>query len=159
QRSFVVKNIGNSKLTVITLDRDPNTPRDFSAQAQDTLPKTLDPMQQLAITVNYTAIKAGNVSGKILVMTNAWKDPSARTDTSVGAVALSANSSGPNVNASPSQVSFGTVATGMTKMQNVVISNAGNAPLAVSGIQLISPTPAVTLANLPALPLMIQPGN
>src|SRR5262249_25749808 len=60
---------------------------------------------------------------------------------------------------SPSQVSFGTVATGMTKMQNVVISNAGNAPLAVSGIQLISPTPAVTLANLPALPLMIQPGT
>jgi centrosomal CEP192-like protein/ASPM-SPD-2-Hydin domain-containing protein/HYDIN/CFA65/VesB family protein len=157
QRSFTVKNVGNSRLTVFSIDRDASTPKDFSASAQDMLPKTLNPNEQLAFTVSYTAAIAGRVSGRIQVMTNAWDDPATATNETIGSVALSANASGPNVSAAPSQVSFGTVMTGQEADQNLVISNAGNAQLDISSIQLITPTGDVKITGLPAFPTSLQP--
>lgn len=159
-RTFIVRNIGLSSLTVQSIDLEAGTTPEYAVDAavQAGLPRQLLPAEELTVTVTYAAATPGVDPGRVVVATNAWDNPVTGESESVGYVNLTATTNGPDINVLPLQVNFGTVAILGSATQNVLIENTGTSPLTVSGVALNSPTPDLAISAAVATPQQIAPG-
>jgi ASPM-SPD-2-Hydin domain-containing protein/HYDIN/CFA65/VesB family protein/flagellar associated PapD-like protein len=156
-QSFSVKNIGNVPLEVNTVVVDSGTSAEFSPHPAAMLPKMLAMNEELVVVVDFQGMSGGSHTGRIRVETNAYDDPMTASNESIGFVAVQANSIGPNISAVPRSIDFGNIAVGTRATRNLVLQNAGNSALAISSIQLDTPTAELTIANLPSFPATLQP--
>ncbi|MFO0728614.1 MAG: choice-of-anchor D domain-containing protein [Myxococcota bacterium] len=159
-KTFDVKNIGHSALTVSDAQLEAGTTSEYVVTPQVPLPTTIAPGMTVTFSVTYTGSTPGTDTGRVQVTTNAWNDPGTPSDEGIGFVSLNAISTGPDIDALPPAVNFGTVAimTGMAN-QTVEIVNQGNSDLTVSNIQLNGPTPEISLTTVPGLPATIPGGG
>lgn len=158
-RSFAVKNAGNYPLTVLAIEPEAATSRDFAVTVPQ-LPKVLQAGERIDLPVTYTAGSGGRATGRIHVSTNAWDDPASPSSASEAFVSLTAIAAGPRINALPALVNFGVVSIGApAASQSLVIQNSGTLPLSLSSIQVGAPSSEITLASLPALPATIASGG
>src|SRR5205823_2511776 len=111
------------------------------------------------VTVTFSGRMAGTHMGRMQVDTNAWDDPATPTiDESQKYVTVHAIAVGANIQALPPIVNFGTQAIGSNTGRNLVLSNAGNANLVISGVTLMTPTPEITMMPVAGLPATLPPG-
>ncbi len=158
-QSFIVRNVGNVPLTVFSVGIDRNTTPEFSTNPAVSLPAALMPTEELSVDVMYLGTTPGDDSGNVEVDTNAWDDPNTPISETIGLVALTATSRGPDINPFPPAVNFGTVGIMGTPVTRILsIQNVGNAPLTVSGIALNVATAEITMDPPPATPFTIDPG-
>jgi len=113
-----------------------------------TLPLTLNAGSNSTFHVTFAPTVSGNASGSTAITSNA-SNPS-----------LSINLSGtgiqPQISATPSSVSFGSVATGSTSTQTIRLSNPGTANLTIT--QAAVSGAGFSISGL-TVPLTIAPGN
>ncbi len=158
-RSFRIRNIGNVPLTVFSVGLSPMTTMEFTPTAQVPLPSVLQPTETLEVAVTYVGTTPGADMGQVEVVTDAWDNPETPQSETTGYVSLTATSQGPDINAFPPVVNFGTVAIMGRSTRTLSIQNTGNAPLEVANIQLNSTTPEITLMGAPGGATTVQPGN
>lgn len=161
-RTFTVRNVGVSAVTVHTLELEAGTTSEFtvSPAAVASLPVTLTAGQELAVDVVYLGSTPGMDNGRVQVATNAWENPDTGESEQVRYVNLIAVSTGPDINALPGAVNFGTVAImGPPVTRNLILENAGNSPLTISDITLNTPGTEITVAMVPGVPAVVDPGS
>ncbi|MCK6546632.1 choice-of-anchor D domain-containing protein [Myxococcota bacterium] len=159
-QSFVVRNVGNVDLEVANVAPEAGTSPEFQVAPQAGLPAVVGAGQTLTVAVTYTGVTPGRDEGRVQVDTNAWDDPGTPQNDSTGFVALQAISVGPDIDPLPAAVNFGTVPiNGTPASRNLVLQNAGNAPLVISAITLNTATPELRLTTQPALPVTIDPAG
>lgn len=159
-KTFVVRNIGMSALTVIDGQLESGVSSEYTVAPQVSLPATIGPNQTVTFAVTYQGSTPGVDMGRVQVTTNAWNDPGTAGDEGIGFVTLNANSTGPDIAALPAGVNFGTlaIASGMAD-RTVQIVNEGNADLTVTNIQLNGPSAEISMTMSPALPATIPGGG
>lgn len=158
-RNFAVVNIGRSPLTVTAIGLENGTTNEFSVSPRQPVPFVVPPMSQLDVDVTYTGVTPGLDMGRVQVDTNAWNDPATPINDTTKFVALDATSQGPDIDALPPIVNFGTVAVGGSATRNLIIQNAGNAPLTINSATFNSMAPEITIVMQPSFPVTIQPAN
>lgn len=158
-RSFVVRNVGNVRLTVNAIGIERGTTAEFATRPQGNLPAAIPPGQELTVNVTYDGMTAGMKTGRVQVDTDAWEDPATMTSRATGYVNLRAVSTGANIHALPETINFGTVSVGSMASRNLVLENIGNSPLTISNIMLSSPSRRITMSNVPGLPAVVQAGT
>jgi hypothetical protein len=156
--SFVVENAGNVGLTVEAIEIDGATTTEFMV-ASSVLPKVLLPGERMTSAVTYVGVTPGLDEGFVVVRTNAWNDPATAIDESIAQVSVRAQSVGPDIEAIPANVSFGTVDVGSSSIRNVLIENSGNEPLTVTAIRLDTATAEIGVELAPSVPATLQPGD
>jgi Cep192 domain 4/HYDIN/CFA65/VesB-like, Ig-like domain/Abnormal spindle-like microcephaly-assoc'd, ASPM-SPD-2-Hydin len=115
-----------------------------------TLPLTLTAGQSTSFTAQFAPTNTTSVTGNISIAANSGgADPTVT-------LALSGTGTQARITASPASVSFGTVTTGNSNSQPIVISNAGNAGLTISQFSVTGTGFSTT--GLTA-PLTIQAGG
>lgn len=139
-RSFVVRNVGNYNFEVMAIGLERGTTMEYTPTPAQAVPVTLAPAAELSVDVTYVGTSPGEDLGRIEVVTNACSDPTAMVCDSTGFVSLQAVSNGPDINAFPPIVNFGTVAIEGTSARTLSIQNTGNTALTVSGINLVNAT-------------------
>jgi len=158
--SFVVRNIGNSPLTVETIELAQGTSTEFATAPQATLPHTLGPSEELVVAVTYTGVTPGRDDGRVIVTTDAWDDPGTTDSESIGYVELLAISTGPDIQAFPPAVNFQTVQiNGSPATRMLLLENVGNADLIIETIALQTMTAEYTLTMAPSLPVTVAPSS
>lgn len=158
-RTFAIDNAGATNLTVESVALDGISSAEFQVLPGAPLPAVLSPGRTLDVAVTYVGVTPGLDEGTVLVRTDAWDDPATATDERNAEVALSAESIGPDVDAVPKNVQVGTVEVGSSAVRNVLLTNAGNAGLTISGLRLDTGTGEVTVAGAPTLPALLAPGD
>jgi hypothetical protein len=156
--TFIVENPGTVSLTVDAIEIDQATTTEFMV-ASSQLPKVLAPGERLTAAVTYVGVTPGLDEGFAVVRTNAWNDPATPTDESVALVSIRAQSMGPDIEAIPSSVSFGTVDVAGLAIRNVLLENAGNQPLNITSIRLDTATTEIGIDVPPVVPVTLQPGD
>jgi hypothetical protein len=112
-------------------------------------PATLNPGDTMTVPVTFTPGAPGGVAGSLNFATNSANFPT------VG-VALSGTGTQSGFYAAPGSVSFGSVPDGTSVPVNVTITNGGTTAETVNGTT--SPGALFTVAGLPAVNSVIQPG-
>lgn len=159
-RTFSVRNLSDQyPVTVASVEVAGMDPQ-FVTTPREMLPRALAPMETLIVEVTYMGTTPAEHEGRIDVRTNAWDDPDTGLDESVGAVALRGRTLGPNIDAFPDTVTFGTVAiNAAASSRTLSIQNVGTAPLSVSEIQFNSTSAELNLVNAPGrFPQTLAPG-
>lgn len=171
-KTFIVRNIGNFDLTVDSAMLEVTSAQGYGVAPQGTLPAVLKPLQvgscpggqvcELTVAVTFNAQFPGRSQGQVLVNTNAWDDPGTAANDRIGVVDLIGQTSGPDINAIPASINFGTVAIQATPAHKfLIIENAGNEDLQVTGISLDdrSSLHEYSLVSPPATPRTIPAGQ
>lgn len=115
-----------------------------------TLPCNLDAGSSTTFTAEFTPTAAGATTGTLsIVATSGGSDPTFT-------IAMTGTGTQALLGLSPSAVSFGTVTTGQSNSQPVMISNSGNGVLTISSYAVTGSGFAVTGLTTP---LTIQPGK
>lgn len=115
-----------------------------------TLPYTLAAGSNTTFTAEFTPTAAGAATGTLsIVATSGSSDPTFT-------VALNGTGTQAHIGLSPASVSFGSVTTGQSNSQPVMISNAGNGALTVSSYATKGAGFSVTGLTTP---LTVQPGK
>src|SRR5579863_1687014 len=139
-----VTNSGTASETVTAISA---TGTGFSVSGM-TLPLTLDAGKSATFTAQFAPTTMSSTTGSIsIAATSNGSDPTTT-------VALSGTGTEAQIAASPSSVNFGTVTTGNSNSQPIVISNAGNASLTISQLAVtgtgFSTTGLTTPLTIPA---------
>ena len=100
-----------------------------------------------------------SADSRIEVVTDAWDDPGTPETDTTKFVSVTARSNGPDIDAFPPIIHFGTVAIGGNTTRPASLQNGGNAPLTVTSITLQSPTAEITMIGAPGGATVIQPGT
>lgn len=158
-RNFVARNVGNVPLTVYSVATESGTTNEFNPTPSRPLPLVLQPTEELNVDVTYVGVTPGEDSGRIEVVTDAWDDPGTPETDTTKFVSVTARSNGPDIDAFPPIINFGTVAIGGNTTRPASLQNVGNAPLTVSSIVLQSPTAEITMIGAPGGATVIQPGT
>jgi hypothetical protein len=156
---FAVVNIGTSNLEVRAIGLEAGTTNEFSVAPRQALPAIVLPGMQLDVDVTYLGTTPSVDMGRVQVETNAWDDPSSPLSETVKFVALQAISRGPDIDALPPIVNFGTVAVGGHTTRNLIIQNSGNAQLRLDSATFTSGSTEIVLRTTPPLPAMIDPAG
>ncbi|MCA9553849.1 MAG: choice-of-anchor D domain-containing protein [Myxococcales bacterium] len=157
--AFRIRNIGNVPLTVFNVALEQGTTQEYSIAPQAAIPAVIDPQQEISVAVTYVGTSPGEDQGRVEVITNAWDDPNTMVNETTGYVSLRAVARGPEIDAFPPVVNFGTVAIESNAARTLAILNSGNAPLTISDIQFAPSTGELTISGIPAFPLVVQPGT
>ena len=157
--SFRIRNIGNVPLTVFNVALEQGTTTEYTVSSQAGLPTVIDPQQEVTVDVGYTGTSPGEDQGRVEVVTNAWDDPTTMVNETTGYVSLRAVSRGPEIDAFPPVVNFGTVAVAGSASRPLAILNSGNAPLTISDIQFAPSSGELTITGIPGFPATLQPGT
>lgn len=156
---FAVVNIGTTNLEVRAIGLEAGTTNEFSVVPRQALPLSLPPGMQLDVDVTYLGTTPSVDTGRVQVETNAWDDPATGVSETVKYVSLNAISRGPDIDALPPIVNFGTVAVGGHATRNLIIQNAGNAQLQLANATFTSPSGEIVLRTQPTLPQAIDPAG
>jgi Abnormal spindle-like microcephaly-assoc'd, ASPM-SPD-2-Hydin len=145
-QSVTITNAGSGSLTITTVSADG---AGFSASGI-TLPYSLAAGSTTSFAAAFAPARGGDATGSISIAASSGDSSASAT------VALSGTGAQAAISASPSLVSFGTVAVGQTSSQTVTISNPGSASLTISRATVsgsgFSPSGLAT-------PLTILPGQ
>ncbi|MHB8413637.1 MAG: choice-of-anchor D domain-containing protein [Candidatus Acidiferrales bacterium] len=142
-QSIVLKNTGTSS---ITISQATVSGAGFSLTGLS-LPLTLNAGANATFTATFAPTAAGPASGSIQITSNA-SNPSL-------AISLSGTGIQPQISATPSTVSFGSVATGSNSTQTINLDNPGTANLTISQAS-VSGT-GFSMTGL-SVPFTINPG-
>ncbi|MHB8485878.1 MAG: choice-of-anchor D domain-containing protein [Candidatus Acidiferrales bacterium] len=143
-QSVVLKNTDTSS---ITISQATASGAGFSLSGLS-LPLTLNAGSSATFTATFAPTAAGPASGSIQITSNA-SNPSL-------AISLSGTGIQPQISATPSSVSFGSVATGTTSSQTIRLSNPGSANLTISQASVSGTGFSVTGLSVP---ITITPGT
>lgn len=124
--NLVLNNLGSADLTISMLTLTGNG---FGISGITT-PKTISAGQSAQATVTFSPTTASAASGSIAIVSN---DP---TNPTLNITLSGTGSSAPSgqLSASPTSLSFGTVAIGSNPTQQVTVTNTGNAAVQISKI-------------------------
>lgn len=144
--SFTITNTGNKTLNVNSLTIGGSSA--FSVTSPAALSFTVAAGASQAVTVRFTAAALNNYAGTLAIAS----DGGSQT------VTLQGQGTAGILNASPSQLDFGTASLNSTVSKSVVLTNTGNAPLNVAGIS--NPANAVfTVSYIGSLPVQLLPNT
>jgi len=156
-REFEIGNQGNAPLTVSALNLDAGTSAEFSPQAS--LPLEIAVGEVATVAVEYVGVTPGRDEGRIAVVSNSWDDPNTADDERIGYVAVTAESTGPDIEPLPAGIAFGTVPLETTIERRLLLENVGNRPLAISSIELMSANRTLTMRVRDRVPASLAPGD
>jgi len=129
----------------VTVTNDTLTGAGFAVSGI-TFPLTLSPGQSQGLSVSFSPLATGSVSGSLSFTSNASNTPPAITLSGTGA----------GLGLSPMTVNFGSVPDGSTSPQTATLSAAGG-PVTVTAANLSGA--AFSISGLPALPFTIAAGQ
>lgn len=115
--------LSNSGTASLTISQATASGAGFSLSGL-ALPVTLNAGANTSFTVTFAPTTAGNLSGSIVITSNA-SNPSLT-------ISLGGTGIQPQITATPSTVSFGSVATGSNSSQTISLSNPGTANLTIT---------------------------
>ena len=124
--TLAVSNSGSNDLTISMLTL---TGAEFGASGIST-PRTISAGQSANLALTFDPTAAGAVSGSVVIVSN---DPSNATVT-VPLSGTGSNTPTGQLTASPTTVGFGNVAVGGNKVQQITLTNSGNAAVKISSI-------------------------
>jgi hypothetical protein len=131
--------VGSSGSVSVTLSNPGTAPVSISAASVTgtgftmsglSVPQSLNPGQTSSFTVTFAPTSAGSASGTVSITSNAPGSP-LRINLSGSGTATQAQ-----LTISPTPVAFGNVNVGSSAMQNVTLTNPGNAPLNISAASI-----------------------
>src|SRR2546425_7831998 len=144
----------NSGIARLTIAQVSITGAGFSISGL-TLPLTLAAGQSSTLSVQFAPTTTGSVSGSLSLVSNAPNSP--------GTIALSGTGVQPQLSVAPPSVSFGNVLVGSTGVQNLTLTNSGNASLTIAqgsvtraGFSISWPTFLITIAPGQSSNLSVQ---
>src|SRR3989454_1046857 len=143
-QSVVLTNTGN---TTVSVSQATVSGTGFSITGL-TLPLTLAAGQSSTFNVQFAPATIGSVSGSVSLVSNAPNSPST--------IALSGTGVQPQLSVTPPSVSFGNVLVGSNGVQNVTLTNSGNASLTIAQGPV---TGAGFSISGPTFPLTVPPGQ
>ncbi|MFL6307459.1 MAG: beta strand repeat-containing protein [Candidatus Sulfotelmatobacter sp.] len=108
------------------------------------LPATLQPNQQLPVTVTFDPTTAGTDSGTLTVTSD---DPSGPAAVSLGGTGTTTTT--PQLTVSPTAVSFGNVPLNVASTQPVTLTSTGSAAVTINAATVTGPGFSVTGATFP----------
>jgi hypothetical protein len=145
--------VGSKATKSLTLTSSGNAPLAISAitvsgaQFSDgttSLPVTLQPNQQLTLTVTYEPTAQGSDSGTLTVVSN---DSSGPATVSLGGSGTTATS--PQLTVNPTAVNFGDVPLNATPNKAVTVTSSGTAPVTITAANVTGPGFSVSGASFP----------
>ncbi len=151
--SFGQVMVGSKSTKSLTLTSSGNAPLTISAitvsgaQFSDgttSLPVTLQPNQQLTLTVTYEPTAEGSDSGTLTVASN---DSSGPSTVSLGGSGTTAPS--PQLTVNPTAVNFGDVPLNATPNKAVTVTSSGTAPVTITAANVTGPGFSVSGASFP----------
>jgi hypothetical protein len=151
--NFGQTQIGTKVSRDVTLTSTGNAPLDINtitvsgaAFSTETLslPATLQPNQQLTVTLTFDPTTAGAESGTLTVTSN---DPSGPATVSLGGNGTTAVA--PQLTVSPTAVNFGNVPLNVASKQSVTLTSTGTAPVTISAATVSGPPFTVSGATFP----------
>src|SRR5437870_3763944 len=119
-QNLTLTNSGSASLTIA---QGSFTGAGFSISGP-TFPLTLPPGQSSTLSVHFAPTATGSVSGSVSLVSNAPNSPST--------IALSGTGVQPQLSVTPPSVSFGNVLVGSNGVQNLTLTNSGNANLTIA---------------------------
>lgn len=133
----------------VTIKSDSITGTGFS-RSGGRFPSTLQPGEQMVVTVQFDPVAAGSAGGQLVISSNA--------------AAASVNLSGTGTSASPTaqlsvnatKISFGPVLLNLPTTQLVTLSSVGKAAVTVKSVSVSGKGFSLSLVNLPAV---LDPGQ
>lgn len=140
--NLVLSNTGSASLTVSLLTLTGN---DFTVSGITT-PATISAGQSAQAVLTFSPTVAGSVTGNLAITSNDPVNPTLN-------VALSGTGTSTatgQLSASPSSVTFGTVATGSSSNQQIVVTNTGTAAVTISSVSALGTGFSVTGVTAPA---------
>jgi len=145
-QAFTIRNPGTANLSVTQASLI-GTGFSFSGLA---LPLSVPPGGSSAFTISFTPAAGSSLSGNLTLVNNTLNSPLVvpLAGTGVSAVA--------QLTASPASLSFGSITTGISGTQSVILANTGNSSVSVSQISI---TNAGFSAAGFALPLTLAAGQ
>lgn len=151
--SFGQAQIGSKVSRTLTLISTGNAPLDVNTITVSgaafsvgtlSLPATLQPNQQLPVTVTFDPTAAGPDSGTLTVASN---DPSGPATVSLGGNGTT--TAAPQLTVTPTSVNFGNVPLNVASSQSVTLTSTGTAPVTISAATVTGPPFSVTGGSFP----------
>ena len=146
-RTLILTSSGNAPLTITAV---PVNGAAFSI-LNTALPATLQPNQQLTVTVEFQPAAAGTDTGSLSVTSD---DPGGAAIVSLGGSAAATTT--PQLTVNPSAVNFGSVPLNTTATQTVTLTSGGSGSVTVSADSLSG---AGFAASGLSFPLTLAPGQ
>jgi hypothetical protein len=124
-RALVISNTGTSALTISQATPTGSSPFGVSGLS---LPLSVNPGQQVTVTVTFLPTTTGPVSGSLSIVSNAPTSPTSvgLSGTGVAAILL--------LGANPTTLAFGSVNLGSSGSSSVTLTNNGNSNLTLSSV-------------------------
>jgi len=158
RRTVILENTGDVDLFVRGSTFEVGSATGFTVTPLVELPASVPVGETLPIRVDYRAGRPGSDMGRLIVAADAWDDPSTDVDESSARVPLVAQSNGPQLQVSPTSVELGTHPAGGVPIDRVVLlENIGNVALEIRSVDLRSDSAAITLDDVPLLPMVMDP--
>jgi len=151
--SFGQSQIGTKVSRTLTLTSTGNAPLDINTITVSgaafsvgtlSLPSTLQPNQQLTVTVTFDPTTEGPDVGTLTVASN---DPSGPATVSLGGNGTTA--AAPQLTVSPTAVNFGNVPLNVASKQSITLTSTGTAPVTISAATVSGPPFTVSGATFP----------
>ena len=139
-RTLTLTSTGNAPLNVNTI----TVSGAMFSIGTVTLPATLQPGQQLPVTVIFDPTTAATDAGTLTVTSD---DPSGPATVSLGG--LGTTTTTPQLTVSPTAVSFGNVPLNVASTQPVTLTSTGSAPVTINAATVTGPGFSVTGATFP----------
>lgn len=140
-----VLTIGNSGAADLTISLVTLTGADFGLTGIST-PRTIPAGQTVPVTVSFKPTASGAVSGNIAIVSN----DSTNATANVALTGTGSTTTVGKLTASPTSLSFGSVATGSNTSQNVTLTNTGNAAVHISSVVAAGSGYSATGVTVPA---------
>lgn len=145
-----IRNVGTSPATLTGYQvSDDDTDNDFGAEVEAGL--VVPPEGQVQVFVTYQPTGKDHDAAFVLFQTD-------REDVSLG-VQVEGQEETPVLIVEPSTVQFGWVTPNEQELVEITIRNEGNANLELKNLTLIESIASLQMANVPALPLTLIPGD
>ncbi len=153
--NLVLNNLGSAALTVSLISI---SGAEFTISGIST-PTTIAAGQSAQAVVTFSPTTAGSAAGSVSITSN---DPTNPTF-NVSLTGTGSTSTSGQLSASPASLSFGTVATGSTANHQILVTNTGNAAVAISsvsasgtGFSVSGVTPPATVNPSQAVTLTVK---
>ncbi|HXP07830.1 MAG TPA: choice-of-anchor D domain-containing protein, partial [Acidobacteriaceae bacterium] len=139
-RTLTLTSTGNAPLNVNTI----TVSGAMFSVGTVSLPATLQPGQQLSVTVTFDPTTAGTDAGTLTVTSD---DPSGPATVSLGGTGTTTTT--PQLTVSPTAVNFGNVPLNVPSTQPVTLTSTGSAPVTINAATVTGPGFSVSGANFP----------
>lgn len=139
-RTLTLTSTGNAPLNINTITVSGGV---FSV-GTISLPATLQPGQQLSVTVTFDPTTAGADAGTLTITSD---DPSGPAAVSLGGLGTATTT--PQLTVSPTAVNFGNVPLNVASTQPVTLTSTGSAPVTINAATVTGPGFSVSGASFP----------